>query len=69
MVDIITDTSLKYFITINNTMFSICCQIRPKKPLLKLGAAPDDDLKEKLVKIFVQITEGQKEHAEKLVSL
>ncbi|XP_026332165.1 uncharacterized protein LOC113239390 [Hyposmocoma kahamanoa] len=36
-----------------------------KKPSLKLDSPPDEELKEKLLDIFVKITEAEKRHAEK----
>lgn len=46
-------------------MLSFSFQLRPKKPSLKLDSAPDDELKEKLLEIFLKITEAEKKHAEK----
>lgn len=51
--------------TIKNIIFSFYFQIRSKRPSLKLDSPPDEELKEKLLEIFLKITEAEKKHAEK----
>lgn len=46
-------------------MCCFCFQLKFKKPSLKLDSPPDEELKEKLLDIFVKITEAEKRHAEK----
>lgn len=40
-------------------------QVKPKRLSLKLEANPDDDLKKKLVEIFMKLTEANESISEK----
>lgn len=60
MIEFTADTS-KYLKC--NVFFHF--QLRCKRPSLKLESPPDQELKEKLLEIFIKITEAEKRHAEK----
>lgn len=60
MVEFPADTSNKYVI-----LYYFYFQLKTKRPSLKLDSPPDEELKEKLLEIFIKITEAEKRHAEK----